>query len=63
MVSHEDLYNALKTIKQVCSDYENCKDCPLSNNQRCVLKLVAATPNNWELQPPPPPPAYHPIEI
>lgn len=64
MVSHEELYNALKTIKQVCEENKNCVDCPLSaENHRCILRYEPITPDNWELQPPPPPVTYRPIEI
>ena len=64
MVSNKELYNALKTIKQLCDENNHCEDCPLVDNysQDCLLRWRNVLPAEWELQPPPPPTVYCPIK-
>ena len=46
-MSNEKVYEALKTIKELCKSYNECKDCPLSicSDGNCS---VETNPYNWE---------------
>lgn len=54
MVTNEELYNALITIRQLCDETAHCEECPLSNpNGQCILNSANKIPAEWNVQPPP----------
>lgn len=64
MVSNEELYDALKTIRKLCGERADCGGCPLSlqDSCRCAIQLSDVVPAEWVIEPPPPPRAYTPIK-
>lgn len=61
MVSNEELYNALITIKKLCAEKKYCQNCPLCD-YNCVLKTEDIIPSEWVIESPPPS-TYRPIKI
>lgn len=55
-VTNLELYEALCTIKKMCSEHPNCIGCPLYSgreNDRCVLSYEdAQLPEGWRLNEP-----------
>lgn len=50
--SDEDVYNALKTLKNKCHSMNNCIDCPLSIGHQCYFTYKPTTPTNWIIRKP-----------
>ena len=48
--THEEVLEALKTIKQVCLVNRRCEGCPLYslNNRACAVTNIA--PNGWNIK-------------
>ena len=50
--SQEEIVNALKVIKETCSEqqeFDPCKRCPLSKEGICVIQ--EQPPQEWEIRP------------
>ena len=50
--SQEEIVNALKVIKETCSEqqeFEPCKRCPLSKERICAIQ--EQPPQEWEIRP------------
>lgn len=52
-VSNEELYNALKTLRDLCGMHPECNECPLysgMSSDACILSTDGAEcPVDWKL--------------
>lgn len=52
--SHEEIINALKIIKDICSGQIDCIDCPFHRGEGCYCECIISveSPNGWTLNSP-----------
>lgn len=49
---YNKIYEALRTLKEVCGNDDDCNECPLGNSDG-LCKLNDQIPYNWEVNEPP----------
>ena len=51
-VDYEKIYNALKVIKETCTEFFSvtgrCGECPFCKKDKCLI--VYTTPGNWKIK-------------
>ena len=47
--SNEEVYNALITLQNLCSEIEDCLKCPLWNDKAGKCGLKNARPEHWAI--------------
>jgi hypothetical protein len=61
MYTNKEIYLALKLIQDICSKNVACHKCPFCK-ERCMIKCISGTPEDWRLVPPPEPIEWRPFE-
>ena len=47
--TNEEVYDALITLQNLCSEIDNCLNCPLHMESFKTCGLMEYTPNEWEI--------------
>lgn len=45
--SHDEIINALKTVRNVCKQFDNCNQCPLYNMAETTCVVQSKPPCDW----------------
>ena len=53
-MSNEKILEAVKTIKEVCEEYQHCYDCPYGTEESVCNITETGNPDGWNLSLPQP---------